>query len=131
MEDNRLNTLGQIKTLTGVAHGSCQFWFSPETMRWFRSRVSESVYPTRITSEGTYFVTSEKNGWDGVRRYTVRQACIRKDEFGIYAVITTPDQRNAAGFQYFKSLSGAHAAAKRMRDRAVKDHDLTGTLFEK
>lgn len=42
-------------------------WFEPETMRFFRSRVGETLYG------GRYFVSSEK-GPDGSRRYSVREA---------------------------------------------------------
>lgn len=131
-KDNRLNTLGQIKALTGVSHGSCSEWFAPATMQWFRCRVSENVYPTGLTEAGTYFVTSERDAYastGGSRRYTVRQARLRENEIGVYATITTPDQRGQEGFGYFKSLSGAHAAAKRMRDAAVAESEKRGDML--
>ena len=53
------------------------YFFNPETLRLFRSRISEDVYG------GRYFVTSERDeavssrfpaAWNGERRYTVREA---------------------------------------------------------
>lgn len=43
-----------------------RLWFSPETMRFFDTRVGHSVYG------GRYFVTSEK-GPDGVRKWSIRE----------------------------------------------------------
>lgn len=45
-----------------------QYFFSPDTMRFFRSRVLQGVYG------GKYFVTSERYSDDTPRRYTVRVA---------------------------------------------------------
>ena len=51
-----------------VARG---FFFSPEAMRFFSSRIISGVYGYR------YFITSERDRsgivWDGQRRYTVRE----------------------------------------------------------
>jgi hypothetical protein len=43
-------------------------WFSPDTMRFFHSRVSSKIWPV---TDGAYFVTSETDG-ESPRRYTVR-----------------------------------------------------------
>lgn len=129
-KDNRLNTLGQIKALAEKSPVA-KYWFDRDTMRWFNSRISEAVYPTGITECGTYFVSSERHSPTERRYYTVRQAVILDGEFGPYVRISTPDPRpDVSGFQYYKSLSGAHAAAKRMRDAARAKHNTEGTLFE-
>lgn len=44
-------------------------WFSPDTMRFFQSRVSEQVYQGM---NKVYFVSSERNGYHSPRRFTVR-----------------------------------------------------------
>jgi len=56
-------TVEQIKD-AHAASGGC--WFSPDTMRFFKSRVLSGVYG------GRYFVTSEQFP-SGVRAYSVRQ----------------------------------------------------------
>jgi len=43
-------------------------FFEPSTMRFFRSRVGDTVYG------GRYFVTSEQFDWSSPRLYTVRVA---------------------------------------------------------
>lgn len=50
-----------------------QFWFSPDTMKFFASRVLSNVYNG---PNGVFFVTSEKRGFDQAvsgRGYTVRK----------------------------------------------------------
>jgi hypothetical protein len=69
-----LNSLDEIKAANRVGNGD-QHWFSPDTMKWFHSRVSEKVWPV---NDGAYFVTSERpspspiDGHHEPRRYTVR-----------------------------------------------------------
>ena len=46
------------------------FYFSPDTMRFFKSRVMQDVFPLE---DGALFVTSERREGD-VRRYTIRRA---------------------------------------------------------
>lgn len=61
-------TISAIKAANAAAG---YYFFSPETMRSFGSRVSDDVI------QGVLFVTSERdrigNAWDGARRYTVRR----------------------------------------------------------
>lgn len=73
------------------------FYFSPDTMRFFKSRVMQDVFPLE---DGALFVTSERREGD-VRRYTIRRAWDDGD-------ITTLD-----GFQSYTSRNGALKAAKR------------------
>ena len=72
------------------------YWFEPGTMRFFRSRVSETVYP------GGYFVTSEQ-GPNGVRRYSVRQC--------VDGSISTVGE-----FQAYQTAAQAHRAAQMESD---------------
>ena len=73
------------------------FYFSPDTMRFFKSRVMSDVFPLE---DGALFVTSERREGD-VRRYTIRRAWDDGD-------ITTLD-----GFQSYTSRNGALKAAKK------------------
>jgi hypothetical protein len=43
-------------------------WFERDTMRFFKSRVGNTVYG------GKYFISSEQREWNTPRRYTVREA---------------------------------------------------------
>ena len=64
-------------------------WFEPDTMRFFRSRVGDTLY------KGRYFVSSEQ-GPNMPRRWTVR--------------VALPDGRirDVGGFQRFSSWRNAH-----------------------
>jgi len=56
-------------TMTDVRHNnkaSGRFWFSPETMRFFKSRVESRLLKQR------YFITSEQFGDDFPRLFTIR-----------------------------------------------------------
>lgn len=74
------------------------FYFSPDTMRFFRSRVLDGFYPAK---DGRAFFCTSERGPDGVRRYTVRVA--KRD-----GSIDTFGK-----FQGYASGRSAHAAAKR------------------
>ena len=79
--------------------GHC--WFSPDTMRFFSSRVQSTIYPTK--DGRAYFVTSER-GPDNIRKYSVRVA------FPSGLV-------NAVGeFQQYRTGRAAHAAARRLAE---------------
>lgn len=90
-------TLDDIKARN---HDAGNHFFDRDTMRFFRSRISERVYPN-IHGTGTLFVTSER-GPDNIRRYSVR--------------IALPDGSidAASRFGDYHSLSGAHRAADRL-----------------
>lgn len=84
------------------------FWFEPDTLRFFSSRVSQEVYQG---PGGIYFVTSEQNkGFGGTypRLYSVR--CFSPDTKQIYTV---------GEFQAYKSRSGAHSAAKKCSEHGT------------
>lgn len=44
-------------------------WFSPNNMRFFRSRLLDEVF---CGTENAYFVSSEQNGYNAPRLYTLR-----------------------------------------------------------
>lgn len=100
-------TLSEIKAKN---HAVGQHYFEPDTMRFFRSRCSEQVFPC-FAARVTYFVTSEQNrGWGGdfPRLYSVRKA---DWETGSCDTVGT--------FQGYKSLSGALGAARRLVKQSV------------
>ena len=74
-------------------------WFSPDTLRFFRSRVGSKVYEG---PGGVYFVTSEQ-GPHGPRRWSVRRFLPDKG-----AVDTVGE------FQAYQSLAGAYGAARKL-----------------
>jgi hypothetical protein len=92
---------------------SGQHWFSPDTMRFFRSRVGDTVY---AHPEGWLFVSSERfethypRYHTEPRRYTVRIMLPN----GHVETLNASGQIDSDGFQLFASSSGAHAAARRI-----------------
>lgn len=73
-------------------------WFDKDTLRFFGSRISKRVYPA---PNGTYFVSSERNG-DSPRLYTVRLAFLDAGKAEI---------RTVGEFQGFVTSAAAHRAA--------------------
>lgn len=62
------NSIDEIKAANEAAG---LHFFEADTMAFFRSRVSASVYPT---GDGAFFVTSERQDDNAPRLYTVRYA---------------------------------------------------------
>lgn len=60
-----------FKTLADVKKANKkigQVWFSPDTMKWFDSKIESELIA------GRFFVTSEKAPHQPIRTFTVRQA---------------------------------------------------------
>lgn len=96
-------TIAEIKRRN---HEAGKYFFSPDTMGFFASRVFPQVYDCRDGS--AYFVTSEKRGFDDHNRsFTVRV-------FSPSGEVSTARQ-----FNEFKSKPAALDAAK----QAARDHD--------
>lgn len=118
--DKPFNTLGEIKT---AMTNTGSHWWDKAALRFFSSRVSESVYPTPY---GTFFVTSERD-YPLPRRYTVRfiaatevQTTVTYEHLGGPPATYTHErvdlvETSGDAFQRFGSASGAHSAAKRMQ----------------
>ena len=72
-----VNTLidKMIKNVETIRNTHKGFWFSPDTMRFFRSRIEDdgNVYG------GKFFITSERAAY-GERAYTVREYDLVRDE---------------------------------------------------
>ena len=98
-----------------------QYFFEPDTLRFFGSRISEQVY-----GDG-YFVTSEQgrsgfgslgHAWNGQRLYTVRRAMAdgsidTVSEFGEYA--TLREAKSAASYFADRQANGLNASNDRTR----------------
>lgn len=91
-----LNTIEEIKQANKDAGG---YFFSPDTMRFFCSRVSRKVYPV---ADGAFFVTSERYDNNSPRLYSVRFAW------------TNGDTETVSEFQQYKTSKAAHRAAAGM-----------------
>uniref|UniRef100_A0AAU3I9F0 Uncharacterized protein n=1 Tax=Streptomyces sp. NBC_01393 TaxID=2903851 RepID=A0AAU3I9F0_9ACTN len=94
---NTLRTLDQVKR--AARNGAAPHWFDASALRFFSSRISETVYPTE---GGAYFVSSERFDWQSPRLFTVRHC-------------TTAGEISTVGeFQGYASRNGAHTAAQRL-----------------
>lgn len=60
----KAKTMEDVKRNNKASGG---FWFSPDTIRFFQSKVESELI------NGKYFVTSEKNMEDDPRLYTIRK----------------------------------------------------------
>lgn len=96
-------TIDDIKTANRVRG---HHWFDADTMRRFRSRVSEQIYPCE---GGAYFVSSERGRHQSRRRYSVRFA----DAAGR---VTTVGE-----FQQFSTAAHAHAYARERAEVGCDD----------
>lgn len=76
------------------------YWFSKDTMRFFQSRISETVY---YGKDLIFFVSSERQGYDHPRLYTVRAYDPKTDSID-----------TVGEFQAYKSRSGAAYAAEKV-----------------
>jgi hypothetical protein len=85
-------------------------WFSKDTLRFFRSRISDIVH---CGPGGVFFVSSERCTWgDGyARAYSVRQF---NPEGAADPNVNLIDEGPGCVFQQFKSGHGAHNKAARL-----------------
>ncbi len=104
----KLWTINDIKTAMRV-RGS--HWFDPDTMRFFKTRVLETVYQGE---GGIYFVTSER-GPHGPRKFTVRQF--------------NPDTADISTVGDFNELS-KHCAIRDAKQAAGIDRDEVSDEFK-
>lgn len=101
-----LNSIEEIKQANKAA-GSHSF--SPNTMRFFRSRVGFRVYPVK---DGAFFTTSERYDNSTPRLYTVRRAY---DDGRIETM---------GEFQAYNTSGEASKAARKMQDKLnAEDRD--------
>jgi hypothetical protein len=96
-----VKTSWDIDAIREADHRAGRYFFSPDTMRFFNSRILPTIYQG---PGGVYFITSEKfTGSSGVsapRKYTVRQ------------FISDPvDVRSVAGFNQMSKRQAQTIAA--------------------
>ena len=107
---DQIQSIESIDDLKRVAALMGNHFFSPNTMRFFNSRISSRLYPVSVR-EG-YFVTSERQDMPysdpEPRQYTVRHYSITEGDNG-YArfTIDTVDE-----FYALPDSASAHRAAK-------------------
>lgn len=63
-------TIKDIKDAAARSEDSL-YWFSPDTLKFFSSRIGSKIYPT---DGGAFFITSEQRDEDEPRLYSVRFA---------------------------------------------------------
>ena len=74
------HNLTRIYSIDDIKSMHKKHFFSPDTMRFFKSRLIQDVFPTNKKS--VYFVTSEKSGFtDETRVFNVRRYDIELDMF--------------------------------------------------
>lgn len=99
-----LHTISEIKAHAAAAGN---YFFSPDAMRFFNSRISKRVYPVK---DGAFFVTSERDWYtDNFRKYSVRVA----REYDGTSGRGDFDISTIGEFGEFVTLAQAHTAAKR------------------
>jgi hypothetical protein len=69
--------LTQIYSTYDIERKHKGFWFSKDTIRFFKSKVVDEVFPTN--NGKVYFVSSEKNQLHDKRAFTVRCYNIKDD----------------------------------------------------
>ena len=94
-----MNAIWNVDQLKRYNRERGLYYFSPETMRFFRSRVAPGVINTW---EGVVFITSEQFDYNSPRLYTAR--IIREDG--------TVDNLAGCEFQQFENLYHARKFAK-------------------
>lgn len=95
----------------------CGHWFSPETMRHFQSRTSQTAY---VGPGGTFFVSSERQrGETCIRSWSLISWCDRKKWVPSHQRYYTVREQAADGsiktvgeFQGFSDRRAAHSVAK-------------------
>lgn len=80
--------------IRAIADHAGSHFFSPDTMRFFKSRILSDAFPATSNPGNRFaavegarfaFITSESNEWEG-RRYTVRIATLGTDQDGRQSV---------------------------------------------
>lgn len=131
---NDLPPLTDIEMIKGRNASIGNHFFSPDTMRFFSSKVLSDVFP--LDDGGAIFVTSERAGFDD---YT-REWTLRRAEFdgtiGHYTdprveALDTYEEREAAkaatrtGMGAFSSARSALTAARKLAESLNRGEDLT------
>lgn len=108
MSTDNTPVLGYPFASIAAVRAANSLWFSPDTMRWFGSRVETALLGKR------YFVTSEKGAHDGdPRRFTIREVTPSADietvgEFRAYA---TKQEARAEALRLLAAIASAEPSA--------------------
>lgn len=108
----KLHDINDVKL--AAKYGESRFWFSPETMRFFASRVGHKAWTDG--EGGAYFVTSERAWGEGPRLYSVRY---RTPEGRISTVGTFQGFASGGRSRRSRGAVRHHARLGRRGDRAV------------
>jgi hypothetical protein len=92
----KLHTLDQVKR---AAIGAGSHWFDTDSMRYFNSRLGQTVYPI---PGGALFISSERFDYNSPRAYSVRSCTWN-------GCIDTVGE-----FQQYATSTSAHSAASRL-----------------
>lgn len=103
----RLRFSGAADLVDTVRRSGTTHWLSPDTMRFFRTRVHETLYG----DGGRVFVTGETSP-SGDRRYTVRVLCVDSDAYSVQTI---------GAFGAYTSRNGAHDGARRVGAQLTAD----------
>ena len=94
-------TIGAIKEIN---RKKGQYWFSPNTMRFFKSKVPDDHMPL---VKNRFFISSEKSPWDK-RKYTIR-------EF----IGKTGSVETFGEFQFYNSKESAQRVLKKLMEGKI------------
>lgn len=110
---------GSVAAVITAAGNLGSHFFSPDTLRFFSSRVHGALYG------GRFFVTGEKRGFDDCRReYRVRVLAVTRGPNGEpHASIETVSERYA-------SRSAAHTAARKLAERVAAGESVADIVAE-
>ena len=108
---NAIHTADDIRV---IADHAGSFFFSPDTMRFFSSRLLSDVWPVEsfTAEEGNryFFVTSERHGDDAPRHYAVR-------------MLTLGSQRDNRPAVDITTVGDYHASARSAKRAAQSERD--------
>jgi len=69
--------IDEIKSAARVLHSH---WFDKDTMKFFKSRVGNTVY------KGVYFISSEQFDYNSPRLYSIRKVVCENNRFDIQTI---------------------------------------------
>lgn len=75
MAGDGINTFSSMAAIRAAFNNQGSFWFSPNTMRAFRSKIETGVI------KGCYFITSEQFESDTPRLFNIRKVVRHEDAF--------------------------------------------------
>lgn len=118
-------SLVHMDDLRRIASRAGSYWFAPDTVAFFRSRLAHHAcwIPTGdadrdADGEGTYFFVSSEKGPSGQRRYSVRQHVVTREARPDGYLALRYRTETVGGFQEHETRAQAQAALLRAIDQA-------------